>query len=210
MDKSYWEAFYQIQNENMKPSLFAKAVRENYVRPTQSLIELGCGNGRDAVFFANEGIMVTAIDQCENEIKFLTTRYKHLSNCVFHSNDFSSLNDFETPFDIVYSRFTLHSVSKEQEQQTLSWSHRNMEVGGLLCIEVRGQKNEIYKLGEKVEGETDAYIYNDHYRRFLNFDNLCADIQSLGFQVIFSAEEKGFAPFDGQNETYIRVIARKI
>ena len=209
MDKKYWEAFYQIQNEDLKPSLFAKTVRETYVKPTQSLIELGCGNGRDAVFFANEGVIVTAIDQCENEIEFLKMRYQHLANCIFHSNDFSSLNDFETPFDIVYSRFTLHSVSEAEEQRTLQWAYKNLRAGGRLCIEVRGQKNEIYKFGEKVKGEADAYIYNNHYRRFLNFNELCNLLVSLGFSLDFAIEEKGFAPFAGQNETFIRIIAKK-
>jgi len=209
MDKKYWETFYQMQNEDLKPSLFARTIRKTHIKPVQSLIELGCGNGRDAIFFANEGVIVTAIDQCENEIKFLTARYKHLTNCTFSSDDFSKLNDFEKPFDIVYSRFTLHSVSETEEQQTLQWAHRNLCPGGYLCIEVRGQKNEIYKLGDKVEGETDAYIYNNHYRRFLNFDKLCHSLVSLGFRLDFAAEEKGFAPFAGQNEIFIRVIAQK-
>ena len=209
MDRKYWETFYQTQNEDQKPSSFAKTVMETCVKPTQSLIELGCGNGRDAVFFANEGVMVTAIDQCENEIRFLQMRYRHLANCIFHSDDFSSLNDYKTPFDIVYSRFTLHSVSETEEQRTLLWTYRNLRAGGCLCIEVRGQKNEIYKLGDKVEGETDAYVYNNHYRRFLNFNKLCNSLVSLGFSLDFAAEEKGFAPFAGQNETFIRVIAKK-
>ena len=209
MDKQYWEAFYQTKNEDLKPSLFAQTVMKNYVKPAQSLIELGCGNGRDAVFFANEGVKVTAIDQCENEIQFLKTRYQHLANCIFCPGDFSNLNDFEKPFDVVYSRFTLHSVTEEQQQRTLLWAQKNLKVGGRLCIEVRGQKNEIYKLGEKVEGETDAYIHNNHYRRFLNFDKLCKSLMSLGLGLDFAAEQKDFAPFAGQNETFIRIIAHK-
>ena len=209
MDKNYWESYYKQQNENLEPSLFSRYICEHYATPQKTLIELGCGNGRDAVFFANERLNVTAIDQCEDEIKLLTIKYEQLKNIQFVVGDFSNLPDKEKT-DFIYSRFTLHSVSKEQEQRTLAWSYRNLKVGGYLCIEVRGQKNEIYKLGKKVEDETDAYIYNDHYRRFLNFDYLCIDLQNLGFQIGFSAEEKGFAPFAGQNETYIRVIAKKI
>jgi tellurite methyltransferase len=208
MDKNYWENYYKQQNEDLKPSLFAKHICEYYALPETTLVELGCGNGRDAVFFANEGVIVTAIDQCENEIKFLKARYEQLKNLHFLVDDFSALPNMGK-VDLIYSRFTLHSVSKEQEKETLIWTYQNLKTDGLLCIEVRGQKNEIYKLGEKVEGQDDAYIYNNHYRRFLNFDNLCIDIKSLGFQIIFSAEEKGFAPFAGQDETYIRVIAKK-
>jgi tellurite methyltransferase len=208
MDKEYWENFYKMQNEELKPSLFAKYVRKNFAGKGNSLIELGCGNGRDAIFFANEGLNVCAIDQCENEIKFLTFRYEQLKNLVFSTDDFSNLKEIE-PVDIIYSRFTLHAISKEQEYRTLEWAYNNLNKGGYLCIEVRGQKNEIYKWGEKVKNEDDAYLYDNHYRRFLNFEMLCASIKQLGFLIIFAAEEKGFAPFAGKDETYIRIIAKK-
>jgi tellurite methyltransferase len=81
--------------------------------------------------------------------------------------------------------------------------------GGYFCIEVRGQKNEIYQLGTKVHGEEHAYIYNEHYRRFLNFNELCLSLQSLNFTIEYAAEQKGFAPYEGNDETYIRVIVKK-
>jgi ubiquinone/menaquinone biosynthesis C-methylase UbiE len=120
MDKNYWEEYYRARNAELKPSLFARYVFEQYCTSDTELIELGCGNGRDSVFFANGGLNVTAVDECESEIKFLNARYKHLENCTFLSADFSAMNDVEKTFDIVYSRFTLHSVSKEQERNTLS------------------------------------------------------------------------------------------
>jgi tellurite methyltransferase len=208
MDKVYWENFYKMQNEELEPSLFAKYVRENFAREGNFLVELGCGNGRDAIFFADEGLNVCAIDQCENEIKSLTLKCKKLTNLTFFAADFSNLKDVE-PADIIYSRFTLHAITKEQECRTLGWAYRNLSKGGYLCIEVRGQKNEIYKWGEKVENEDDAYTYNSHYRRFLNFEMLCIFIKQLGFLIIFAAEKKGFAPFAGKDETYIRIIAKK-
>lgn len=208
MYKNYWEEFYKDQNKELKPSLFAKYVKSDVLSHHKTLIEFGCGNGRDAIFFANEGLTVHAIDQCENEIKFLSHRYKQLGNIAFQSADFSNLGS-NHKFDVVYSRFTLHSVGKEQEEKALIWAFDNLNPNGVLCIEVRGQKNEIYKLGEKVVGEEHAYIYNNHYRRFLNFDRLCDFIESLGFNICFSAEEKGFAPFNGEDETYIRIIAVK-
>jgi tellurite methyltransferase len=208
MDKNYWENYYKKQNERLKPSLFAHYVVENVANPNNALVELGCGNGRDAVYFANEGLQVLAADQCAAEIKFLQFRYEKLKNLIFQAADFSNLSDNQN-FDIVYSRFTLHSVSKEQEMRTLAWAHRNLKAGGYFCIEVRGQQNEIYQLGEKVENDQDAYVFNNHYRRFLSFDKLCGDLKALGFRIEYAAEKKGFAPFAGKDETYIRIIAKK-
>ena len=208
MNKDYWEAFYSRQNAELKPSLFARFVAGSFMQGRKSMIELGCGNGRDAIFFANEGLAVTAIDQCEGEIKFLKSRYKNLPNISFLYDDFTNLND-NGKFDLIYSRFTLHSITADCEKRVLPWAYRNLSEGGFFCIEARGKKNEIYQKGEPVEGEKDAFIYNDHFRRFLDFDELKTSLSALGFQIEYAGEEKGFAPFKGEDETYIRVIAKK-
>lgn len=209
MDKKYWENIYAKQSENEKPSLFAFYVAETINMKGKSLIELGCGSGRDAIFFANANAsQVVAIDQCDNIIKLLQQRFQQISNLDFKCLDFTSLDDMK-PFDIVYSRFTLHSISKEQEKNVLRWAFRNLHPGGKLCIEVRGQRNEIYKVGTPVEGEPNAFILNDHYRRFIHFETFCEELKDLGFGLDYAKEDKGFAPYNGTDETYIRVIASK-
>ncbi len=208
MDKNYWESYYRDQKLIQKPTLFAQYIYENKIRNHTSLIELGCGNGRDAVYFANKGLEVLAIDQCENEIKFLNNKFFHLSNCSFRTGDFTDFH-VDRKFDIVYSRFTLHSVSMEEEKKVCCWAYGILNNNGIFCIEVRGQKNEIYGKGEAVGSENDAFIYDRHYRRFLNFNDFCKRLQGFGFNLDYAEEKKGFAPFNGEDETFIRIIAKK-
>lgn len=209
MDKNYWKNIYSKQSEDERPSLFALNVVESIGVEGKSIIELGCGNGRDAICFANaNATKVVAVDQCENIIELLQHRYQQVGNLDFQCRDFTCMED-SLPFDIVYSRFTLHSISKAQQHEVILWACRNLKNGGRLCIEVRGQKNEIFKVGEPVEGEPDAFILNDHYRRFLNFEAFCEELRSCHFQIDYAEEQKGFAPYNGQDETYIRVIASR-
>jgi tellurite methyltransferase len=213
MDKEYWEQYYASREGVVTPSLFAQYVRNNVIGKKRgldqiSLIELGCGNGRDSIYFASEGLNVIAVDQCKKEIEFLKQRTSGMKNITFRCADFSSLKD--ELFNIAYSRFTLHSIAKYQQDILIKWVFRNLVTwGGVFCIEARGQKNELYKKGELVKGESDAYIFDNHYRRFLNFEELCHSLENAGFSIRYADEKKGFAPYKESNETYIRVIAEK-
>ena len=212
MDKNYWKKIYSKQSEEEKPSLFACFISDTLGIKGKRIVELGCGNGRDAIFFANNNArLVEAIDQCDNIINLLTLRFQQIKNLGFRCLDFTCLEDIanEMKYDIVYSRFTLHSISKEQEKNVIQWALRNLNPKGKFCVEARGQKNEIYGIGLPVEGESDAFILNNHYRRFLHFDTLCKDLVSTGFNLDFAKEQKGFAPYNGQDETFIRIIASK-
>ncbi len=208
-DKTYWENYYKAGVAPEEPSLFAQHVLNEHASVGDSMVELGCGNGRDARYFAANGIGVLAIDQCASEIDQLIHTNGKYDNLHYEAGDFTELPNSDEPFDIIYSRFTLHSVNAEGQRKALEWSHRNLSALGRLCIETRGQKNELYQRGAAVEGEQDAYIYNDHYRRFVDFEEFKQEITQIGFVVIRAAEQTGFAPFEDTDYHFIRVIAQK-
>lgn len=207
--KEYWENYYKRGVAPSDPSLFAQHIGANYLNPGGRLVELGCGNGRDAHYFATLGFNVIAIDQCESEISELIKTNGTYDNLHFQSADFTTLDDSDQKFDLVYSRFTLHSVTEQQQYDTLMWAHNNLIANGLLCIETRGQKNELYKLGEPVDGEIDAYMYDGHYRRFTEFDTFVNLVTGIGFTAIEATENTGFAPFKDTDYHFIRLIASK-
>jgi tellurite methyltransferase len=209
MEKEYWNLYYNKKKKVENPSLFAKFCLDNFFIRNSSLIDLGSGDGRDSIFFNNNGLKVLGIDQSDIAIGKLKSKLSGLSDIQFIVGNFAKL-DNKRCFDIVYSRFTLHSISQEDQNNVLNWVYKQLNVNGLFCIEVRGKKNEIYKKGIKVIGEIDAYIFENHYRRFLDFELLKSELIGLGFFLEFSAEEKDFAPFNGENHSFIRIIARKL
>ena len=206
-DKTYWEKYYEHKRMPFSPSPFALHVMKHYVYKNDFLIELGCGNGRDAIYFANQGLSVLACDQCEHELKFLSRTYIQ-PNLEFKVHDFTDLS-LNLECNHVYSRFTLHSISNDGQTEVIDWVRNVLMDGGYFYIEARGKRNELYKLGEAVIGEQDAYIYENHYRRFLDFSEICSVLESVGLKIIEASEKKGFSPFNGVDETFIRIVAQK-
>lgn len=209
MDEMYWAEYYKSGAAPEEPSNFAKYVMGRHVNPGDSMLELGCGNGRDARFFSTNGVAVIAVDQCASEIdELVKTNGKH-ENLLYRAADFTDMSDSDKTLDVVYSRFTLHSVTAEGQARALEWSQRNLRQLGKICIETRGQKNELYKKGEPVPGQDDAYIYEGHYRRFVDFAKFQSDIKQAGFSILEASEETGFAPLGDTDYHFIRVIAQK-
>lgn len=205
MEKDYWEDYYKQNRILLEPSLFAKHSLKHYIKPRSRLVELGCGNGRDAIFFAYNNVKVLAVDQCEQELEYLKLINKH-DNLTLSCGDFTDLGPIG-PFDFVYSRFTWHSVSEKGEDKTISWVYDNLENGGMLLIEARSKNNELYGLGSPVQGEPDAFIYDNHFRRFIDTAKLKEKLEKKGFEIISFEEKNGFG--GSTNQRFFRQIAIK-
>ncbi len=86
-------------------------------------------------------------------------------------------------------------------------AYHSLKIGGYLYIEARSIHDKLYGMGDKVGNN--AFIYNNHYRRFLEIDSLKEQVKKFGFEVIEAVENTGFAPFGDDDPQIIRLIARK-
>ncbi len=211
MDHDYWNQYYAREHRDiLEPSSFARWCRQHF-EPGQTLFELGCGNGRDALFFAREGLEVIACDQAESAIEHLSSRYgngEFPRRPRFLCGEFQALHDlWQEPLDIVYSRFSLHAVRAEVAEQALSWSARRLRPGGQLLVEARSVLGSLYGKGEP--RERDAFIYNGHYRRFLRRAELISELEELGFDIVEQIESSGLAVHRDDDPVVIRVLARR-
>ena len=202
---AYWNQYYKNRLCPQDPSPFAQYVA-TLTDPGRRLVELGCGNGRDAVFFAARGLQVTALDLSQEAVSQLNRR--DVANAQFLCGDFVN-SDVHRPasYDYAYSRFTLHSINRNQEQVLLSNVFRGLRPGGKLFIEVRGVHDPLFGKGKQVEHN--AFFYDNHYRRFLVLDELTASLEQRGFRVEYAQERTGFAPYGSDDPPVIRVVAAK-
>jgi 2-polyprenyl-3-methyl-5-hydroxy-6-metoxy-1,4-benzoquinol methylase len=64
---SFWDRLYKADNSffGEEHSNFALFCYNEYMKKkndVKKILELGCGQGRDTLFFASEGIEITALD----------------------------------------------------------------------------------------------------------------------------------------------------
>ena len=202
---AYWNQYYKNRVCSEEPSPFARYVA-TLVEPGRRMVELGCGNGRDAVFFAAQGLDITALDMSQEAVSQLQSR--GIANAEFLCGDFVN-SDVHQPgsYDYAYSRFTLHSINRNQEQVLLNNLFRGLRPGGKLFIEVRGVNDPLFGKGRQVE--RNAYFYDNHYRRFIVLDELAESLEQRGFWVEYAQERTGFAPYGNDDPPVIRVVAAR-
>ena len=54
---NYWNGIYKNNTITLKESSFAQFCMQ-YLEKNYSLLDIGCGNGRDSIFFASNGIPI--------------------------------------------------------------------------------------------------------------------------------------------------------
>lgn len=206
-DTAYWNEYYMSKPDIENPSLFALFIRE-YLGEHKSLLELGCGNGRDSIYFAQCGLTVTAIDASDSIIYELENKYLDEDNLQFVCDDFvCSTALYMRQYDYCYSRFTIHAINEEQEAKMIQNIYHSLKSGGKFFIEVRSIHDELCGKGKKVG--RNSYIYSGHFRRFIVKEELEAQLINAGFFIEYSEENIGFSPLNDSNPPIIRIIASK-
>lgn len=203
-NKRFWRNYYRKNRSQTEPSSFAVFCCKNYLKENSNILELGCGNGRDAFYFASLKLNTHAVDLEKEEISYLK-KINKFKNLQFYSKDFTKISKVET-YDFVYSRFTIHSINDEQEKDTLKNTFKNLKPDGLFLIEARSTKDDMFQKSIKIseyEGET------DHYRRFVNYTEFLERLHENGFKIIHSQESQNLAIYKDENPWIIRIVAQK-
>jgi adenylylsulfate kinase-like enzyme/SAM-dependent methyltransferase len=202
--KNYWNNFYSNKSAVNSPTLFAQYVLP-MLKKQGSLIELGCGNGRDALFFQSNGINVTVVDGSESALDIIKKQSKNII-CYF-DNFVDAKIIFARQYDYFYSRFSLHSIDDAQQEILIKKIYAALKPLGKLFIEARSVNDTIYGKGEKVG--RNAFFFEEHYRRFIVLEELEKALIDCHFEILYSDENQGFAPFKSDDPRVIRIIAQK-
>lgn len=201
---THWNYFYKKKKLTIKPTNFAKFCL-NYLNKTEMVYDVGCGNGRDVVFFNNNNIQCYGIDSSKIAINNNKNKFKKLRKKFIRANfcNYKFSNRSKNNLSI-YSRFTIHAIKKKDENLFFKTilSKKNLNY---LFIETRTIYDDLYGKGIKIG--KDQFI-NGHYRRFINPQDFKKKLKRK-FNILYFKISRDFAKFKNENPCVLRIVAKK-
>ena len=195
-----------MNDELLNPSSFAVSTAYE-LKHGRTLLDLGCGNGRDSLYFLSLGIKVTGIDASDTAIQKLITTTKDNNNAKFICGDFVTNREiYGVQYDYIYSRFTLHAINAMQEKELLHNIKHALKPDGKIFIEARTIHDDIFGKGQETDRNT--FIYNGHFRRFIDPDELTEEMKFMGYEILSLEEGRGFSKTDTSDPVLLRLTAR--
>lgn len=203
--QEHWRDYYRHAQGVFDPSPFAIEVA-SHLPPGSSLVEVGCGNGRDAAFFARRGHPVLGLDISAEAIELSRGKHKNPA-LIFANAPLSGVRETHRgKFDAVYSRFCLHAMNLDEEVETLEAAAAVLRPRGMLFVECRSINDPLARLGEVI---SPTERIHGHYRRFIIKDELISRATGAGFDVVNVVESNGLAMFGKEDPVVIRLEAVK-
>lgn len=165
------------------PSQFALSCYDK-IKNVKKMLELGCGQGRDTLFFASKGIEIEALDYSPFGIEQLQklALEKNLSN--LHASVFDARNSLpfkDNEFDAVYSHmfFTMR-FTWDELRAIVNEVKRVLKNNGFHFFSVRNRNDGVYGKGIKID--ENIYEYKTFQVRFFSKE----DVEKLaeGFRIL--------------------------
>jgi len=201
----YWDKYYEKDAAPSFPSPFAEYVA-NQLSKKQNILEIGCGNGRDSKFFSSKGHHVTGLDRSGEAIELCKRLYSNEPIEFFFGavTDIAKTN--KKKYDLIYSRFVIHTMSMNEELEMLKTSYHVLNKNGQFFLECRSINDPLSTTGE-ILSHTERI--KGHYRRFIILEELKQRLIQVGFEIIEAIESNGLANLGGEDPVIIRVKAIK-
>ncbi len=171
----------------------------SYLKPRNSVLDVGCGAGDKTKFLVAKGFDTTAIDFSEEMVEISRS---NTPNAKYFVRDILEPINLEQKFNGILAQAVLLHVPKKEILRVLQNLKDQLVDGGYMYIAVKSLKED--GVGEKNIKESD---YGYEYERFFSFyspTELESYFAKLNMEVIFNN-----TILDDYDGGWIQIIAKK-
>ncbi|HEY0366649.1 MAG TPA: class I SAM-dependent methyltransferase [Pyrinomonadaceae bacterium] len=135
-------------------------------RQVERVLDLGCGNGRHAIYFARQGFAAAGIDVSEHAIAWAKDWAKREGLDIdFRTGNIEHLPFEDNTFDVVVSHGVLDHVHMETAQKAVAEVRRVLKAKGLFYCDLRSTEDYEYGAGQPTGQNT--FVVSEGYERGL-------------------------------------------
>lgn len=189
-----------INKNNWPESLFAKRV---YLfiknKRLKTVLDLGCGGGRDSQYFSRKGLVVTALDIATGEQQ--QEKLKR-NNIRFIKSDIGDIRLKDDSFDIIYAHLSLHYFDNKKTEKILGNLYKILKPGGYIFIKCKSIDDPLFGKGKMIENN--FYDFG-HTRHFFSKEYMREKLKD--FRIIKIFKTNSFKNPD--RASFIEVFAQK-
>jgi hypothetical protein len=203
--RDFWTRFYQGSGHLVPrtPTDFARWVARR--EEPSRLLEVGFGNGRDALFFAEHGYDVHGIEVVGRQVRQVNRAGRRRGLPV--AMDLRNLESMRETLSaaalysrtvsprLVYGRFLLNAISDDGRASFLRLASMLLRGGGRCYLEFR--TTEDARLPKE---------FGDHHRYYLDPDRVAREAHSLGATVVHREAGTGLAVFRSEDPHVARLV----
>ena len=206
--RKYWDSFYLYDHHRVpeRPTPFARWVARTH-GSSRPLVDLGTGNGRDALWFADAhhrevlavdyNLIVVARGNRAATARGLPVTFRTLTlydaRAVLGLG--AALSRAAEPHDL-YARFILHALDDVGQDLLIRLASMALRRDGYLFLEFR------------TEADRDRpHVFGQHFRNYLRPDDVRSRIEESGGTVVHTRKGTGLARLRHEDPHVCRMVA---
>lgn len=169
-EKDYMELSWQKQDKPYKKFIIEDSIKQfNSFLSSKSiqgtLLDIGCGSGKNSIFFAKQGFSVKGTDFSNSALKLAKKNAKERNSAVKFKLADVIEDDFKEQFDVVLDCGCLHHIRKKYWRKYLKNILVSIKQGGYFYLHGFGDNS--HKLGFAPKNRN-WHIKKGHYTHFFS------------------------------------------
>ena len=112
-------------------------------------------------------------------------------------------------FDLIYSRFFLHAISKNNENKFFHLINSIGKKNSFLCLEFRNSNDNIFNKFKPLKHNDFIDFGNNHFRRFINTNLFVKKLlKKINCKIIYIKSSKNLSIYKKDNPNLTRIILK--